>query len=258
MKKIVLLILVVFVVALSCHEISLSEELNAQSLEEFSKAYRYFMTLKPAADGSLRYIYADYAAHLHAWVVKNGRSELAWETASLGSPVTSLFVADIDANGEDEIAVSTARGRIIIYDADDYQRLHENFLEPFRTIDCMIAANIDDDPQSEIIFIAEDQLNIYDGSSAALEWRSPDNYTASEIGVANLDDDDQLEIVLNTGTIFDSRFFSVEQYSRKGDQTFGRRLKFLDMNGDGYPEIFGEEPGFALKIYDAYAQREVW
>jgi hypothetical protein len=258
MKKIALLILVIFVVGMSCHEVSVSQELSAQSLEKFSKAYRFFMMLKPASDGSLRYLYADYAAHIHAWVVKNGRSELAWETASLGSPVTSLFVADVDADGKDDIMVSTARGRIIVYDAENFERTHENFLEPFRTIECLTAANIDDDPQLEIIFIAEKQLNIYDGANAALEWRSPDPYEATEIGVANLDDDPQLEIVLNSGSIIDSRFFNNEPFSRKGGETFGRRLKFLDMNGDGHPEIFGEEPGFALKIYDAYAQREVW
>jgi len=258
MKKIALLVLVVFVVGMSCHDVSMSEELNTQSLEKFSKAYHFFMMLEPAKDGSPRYLYADYAAHLHAWLVKNGRSELVWETASLGSPVTSLFVADLNADGKENIMVSTARGRIIIYDADNFERLHENFLEPFRTIDCMTAANIDDDPQLEIIFVAENLLNIYDGSNAALEWRSPDPYEASEIGVANLDDDPQLEIVLNTGSIIDSRFFNLEPFSRKGGESFGRRLKFLDMNGDGHPEIFGEEPGFALKIYDAYAQREVW
>ncbi|MEJ2721132.1 MAG: hypothetical protein P8181_08310, partial [bacterium] len=169
-----------------------------------------------------------------------------------------VFVADVNADGKFNILVSTARGRIIIYDAYNFERLHENFLEPFRSIDCMTAANIDDDPQLEVIFIAEDHVNIYDGSSAALEWRSQDFYEATEIGVADLDDDPQLEIVLNSGIIIDSRFFNVETYSRKSGETFGRRLKFLDMNGDGHPEIFGEEPGFALKIYDPYAQREVW
>ncbi|UCH83774.1 MAG: hypothetical protein JSW50_15210 [Candidatus Latescibacterota bacterium] len=258
MKKIATLILVVFIVGLSCHEASTSSQLNAESLAELSGAYHFFMMLSPAADGSPRYLYADYAAHLHAWVVKKGRSELLWETASLGSPVTSLVVGDFENNGNEEIMVSTARGRIIVYDAVSFERLHENFLEPFRTIDCLTAANVDEDPQMEIIFVAENRLNIYDAVSAALEWRSQDTFQATELGVADLDDDPQLEIVLNTGTIIDSRFFNLEPYSRKGGQTFGRRLKFMDMNGDGHPEIFGEEPGFALKIYDAYAQREVW
>ncbi|MEJ2722213.1 MAG: hypothetical protein P8181_13925, partial [bacterium] len=71
MKKIVLLVLAVFTVGMSCHEVSLSQELSPEALDTFSKAYRYFMMLPPAPDGSPRYMYADYAAHIHAWAVRN-------------------------------------------------------------------------------------------------------------------------------------------------------------------------------------------
>jgi len=62
---------------------------------------------------------------------------------------------------------------------------------------------------------------------------------------------------LNSGTIIDSRFYTVEPFSLKSGG-FGVRMRLLDMNGDGYPEVFSETAGFALKVYDVYGQRELW
>jgi outer membrane protein assembly factor BamB len=256
MRKIALLVMF-FAFGLGWSQVSLSEELTAAGLGDLEKAYRYFFVLDKSDDGLLRYMYADVGAHVHVYVVKNGRSELEWETATLGSAVTALFVTDLDADKKKEIVVSTARGRIIVYDAQNYNRISENFIEPFESISCMTAANIDDDPHEEIIFIAENHLNIYDGESAAKEWRSQETYQATEIILGNVDDDPQMEIILSTGAIIDSRFRTLESSSVKTGG-FGTHLRLLDMNGDGHPEIIGETPGDVLKIYDVYAQREVW
>ena len=63
------------------------------------------------------------------------------------------------------------------------------------------------------------------------------------------------KIILDTGHIIDSRFFRIEQEVKAG---FGARIKLMDMNGDGYPEIVGENPDFSLRVYDIYAERGVW
>lgn len=257
MRKAMFLVFMMVVVGVSCRGVSMSEELTAESLKDFDTAFRYFIVLDGTEENPLRYMYACVGRHLHAYVVKKGRPQLDWETATLGSNVTSLFVTDVDANGTKDIMVSTARGRIIVYDVKTYERTHENFLEPFEKIECMVAANIDDDPQQELIFIADNRLNIYDGKSTAMVWRSQDEFSAAEILVANVDDDPQPEIILNTGKIIDSRFYN-EEPSNVGSGAFGSRIRLLDLNGDGYPEIIGETPGFELKVYDVYAQREIW
>lgn len=257
MRKVALLVAVFVALGLGCHEPSQSEEMATETLNELAKTYRYFFVLDPSKEGHPRFMYSDIAAHIHVYAIKKGRPEMDWETATLGSAVTALFVTDVDANGSKEIMVATARGRIIVYDAQTYDRMHENFLEPFESIDCMASANIDNDPQEELIFIAEKRLNIYDSKSRAMEWRSQENVQATEIVVGNVDDDPQLEIVLNTGLIVDSRFYTAEPSSMESG-IFGSRIRLVDMNADGYPEIVGETPGFALKVYDVYARREVW
>jgi len=257
MKKTALLVFMSCVFAAGCHGVSMSEDLTVDGLGDIATAYRYFYVLDKSEDGALRYMYGDVAGHIHVYVVKNGRSELEWETATLGSAITSLWVTDVTADGKKEIWVSTARGRIIVYDAQSYDRLYENFIEPFQTISCMTTANIDSDPQEEVIFIGDGQLNIYDGRGGALEWKSTATFLATEILLGNLDDDPQLEIILNSGVIIDSRFYSVEPYALKSGP-FGTRMRLLDMNGDGHPEILSETPGYSLRVYDVYGEREVW
>jgi hypothetical protein len=70
-----------------------------------------------------------------------------------------------------------------------------------------------------------------------------------------VDDDEQLEIIINTGFIIDSRFYNVEFES---DTPFGDRISLLDINNDGFPEVIGETPDFTIRVYDIYAQRELW
>jgi hypothetical protein len=60
---------------------------------------------------------------------------------------------------------------------------------------------------------------------------------------------------MNTGIILDSRFYTVEFQS---EVVFGDRIFLLDINDDGIPEIVGESLDFNLRIFDVYAEREVW
>ena len=72
---------------------------------------------------------------------------------------------------------------------------------------------------------------------------------------ANMDNDPQLEIILNTGIIIDSKFYNVEF---EWDRSFGARIELFDINGDGIPEIWGENPDFTLRVFDRYAERDIW
>jgi hypothetical protein len=234
-----------------------SQELNQQSITEFSTTFRYFLVLEKTENAPLRYMYADTGPHIHVFSIEDGKSVLHWESTNLGSPVTALLVKDVLADGRKSIIIATAKGRFMVYDADSYEFIMENFHEPFKSISCLTMANIDDDPQLEIIFIGDSRLNIYDSASGALVWRSQNEFSADEILVANVDDDVQPEIILNSGQIIDSRFYSLEQVNLDS-ASFGSRIRLLDVNGDGFPEIIGETKNYALQVYDVYAQRIIW
>ena len=119
----------------------------------------------------------------------------------------------------------------------------------------MVTADIDRDPQEELIIVADGTLWVYDGISKAVEFQSLRKYEVQEVILGNVDDDEQLEIIFNTGFIIDSRFFRVQF---EADSRFGDRIKLMDMNNDGFPEIIGQSSDFTLRIFDIYAEREIW
>jgi hypothetical protein len=254
MKKMTFLLLFL-VCGLSCREISYSDEARYTDVSKVAKQFNFFITLEGGEGEEDRFLYADTRQHVHIYVIKKGKPVLEWETTNLGSRVTSVFVRDLDHDGNEELVIATTGGRILMYDAKEYDLLWENLQDPFEKISCMTAENLDQDPQDELVFIADSFLYIYDSINKSLEWQSQEKFDAAEILLANLDDDEQPEIILNTGAIIDSRFYNLE-FQVEG--RFGNRISLMDLNGDGVPEIIGENTDFTLRIYDVYAEREIW
>ena len=163
-------------------------------------------------------------------------------------------------DGRNEIVISTAHGRILFYDTDRFDLTWENLQDRFERVDCITAANIDHDPQDELILIARNRgepskLYVYDTVHKNNEWRSTNTFEARQILVANTDNDDQLEIILNTGFVIDSKFFNIEWAA---DAPFGDRIMVMELNGDCYPEIIGTTKDYSLRVWDVYAEREIW
>lgn len=235
-------------------------EMSREALVKMSEHYRYFIML-PDADGQMRYLYADDGPHLHVYRVDERVSVLDWET-NVGSPVRGLQLVTTD-DGSKLIVVATVKGKIFAYGAGRYQLVNENLMEPFTDIQAMVVGELDRDSVKEVVVLGTKEgeekphLFVYDGLTRAIEWRSQETFNASEMLVANLDDDIQPEIILNSGYIIDSRFRTIEiDYIKEGG--FGTRLRLLDINGDGMPEIFGNTIGDQLRVYDPYAERRLW
>jgi hypothetical protein len=213
-------------------------------------------------DEPLRYVYADIGPHVHVYEVVDGKAEAVWETV-VGSPVTALLFKDLNKDGHPNIIVSTQNGRLIAFDGMNYERVWENFQEPFKSIACMTARNIDADPQDEVILVGESALSdgsfifIYDSVTRGLEWKSQESFVATEILVGNADSDPQPEIILNSGFVIDSRFYNVDLVKRERGG-FGEHLTLQDLNDDGYPEVIGRVANRSLQIYDLYAERDIW
>jgi hypothetical protein len=229
--------------------------IDVKALEQLTLRFPFAIQVGTPGSDDHRFLYADFQTHVHVYRVEEGELVLDWETTNLGSRVTSMFVTDLYADGKRKLAVSTAGGRILFYEMSDYSQAWENLQDPFDRIHYMVAHNLDDDPQQELVFIADNRMHIYDSLNKNFEWQSQSEFEANQIIISNVDDDDQPEIILNTGTIIDSRFYSIEF---QADNSFGDRISLLDINGDGFPEIFGELLDFNLKVFDIYAEREVW
>jgi len=218
---------------------------------------RYPMAVQVGTPGTegFRFVYTNSAARLHVFRVKSGKLTKDWETTDLGSRAASMFVIDLYGDGVLKLVVGTIRGRVLVYDFDSYSLEWENLQNRYTALDYLCPANLDNDPQQEIIVIADKIMTIYDGLNKNIQWLSDTQYAAKHVIVGNVDDDPQLEIILNTGRVVDSRFYTIEF---EADQPFGDRISLFDVTGDGYPEVFGEYSDFSIKVFDIWARRELW
>ena len=232
-----------------------SQKIDVDRLKTIADRFDLLFILEGVGDKPVRIVYADARQHVHVYRLEGDRTVVDWEATALGSRASALMVKDTDADGREEIVIATAEGRIVFYDAETYDLIWENLDAPFQNIECLVTENIDDDPQDEVIFVADSHLHIYDSLSKSKEWESQREFDAQEIVLGNVDDDDQLEIILNTGIVVDTRFYNVEFEAEIG---FGEKISLMDVNGDQIPEVIGETGDYTIRIFDLYAERELW
>ncbi|OQX84707.1 MAG: hypothetical protein B6D63_03980 [Candidatus Latescibacteria bacterium 4484_7] len=215
-----------------------------------------FAKVIPLDDGNTwGLMYADTYGKIHLFKATEKGWKLEWELTNLSSKVRNFFIRDVDNDGKYDIIICTFNGRVLVYSMDDYHLEWEDLEDNFSSIEAAAVANVDEDPQPELIILASKHIYIIDGLNKSRQWTSEREFSASEIIVENVDKDNQMEIVLNTGVIIDTRFLNVEF---EWGKPFGDRIITFDMNNDGYPEIIGEFADYSLRIFDVYTQREVW
>jgi len=200
-------------------------------------------------------IYADVYGKIYLKRATERGWAREWEVTNLGAKVKKFFILDVEQDGILDLVIATVAGRILIYRLDDYSNVWENIEDNFTSIEAIDVANVDSDPQMEFIFLAGGTLFIVDSIDKRRQWISQRKFTATELLVANVDKDEQPEIILNTGIVIDSKFYQIDL---EWDKPFGERLSVFDLNSDGIPEIIGEFSDYSLRIFDVYAQREVW
>ncbi len=196
------------------------------------------------ADSVKRLVYGDRQGLLHVLEFTEGRSREVWVSQSLKSSVAEVFVADVNADGVLEIVAYSHWGDIVIYNADSYELIWRSKDDEYATISTMAIENLDGDPQLELIFLGEaedasgerdSRLFVYDARHLAEERRGEQTLIGESIVVANLDEDAELEIAINTGVVIDARSLDFEWHFGGCD-----RMGYVDVNYDGTPDLIGE------------------
>ncbi len=200
-------------------------------------------------------IYVDVYGRIYLKRATNRGWKREFEITNLGAKVKSYDILDVEQDGVLELVISTMAGRILIYSLDDYTNTWENIEDDFTSIEAFDIENVDHDPQVEFIVLANGTLYIIDSIDKSRQWISERKFTATELIVANVDKDEQKEIILNTGIVIDTKFYVIDL---EWDKPFGERISTFDFNNDGIPEVIGEFSDYSLRIFDVYSQREIW
>ncbi len=212
-------------------------------------------------------VYGDELTYLHHLQAdENGNFREVWRSPSLNGEIRGVFVNDIDGDGESEIVAYTSQGDFFIYGLVNHNLKYKSPEGGYATINCMIIANLDDDPEKEILFIGvrpsdmppsgqqpAGHLVQFDPVSQFEEWTSQERYTATDMIIGNVDSDRDPEIVLNTGEILDIRFKALKW---KSDVPFGSRLYLIDLDNDGLLELVTEYNQAYIRVFDIDQRRE--
>ncbi len=226
--------------------------------QEFSRTMgRFYLTAELGTPGSANYqfFYADRSGHVHVYGMQDGVLERKWEVTTLGSRATCMEVADLYGDGKQKLVIGSVQGRLLIYDVATFQLEWENLQVRFNRVEHGTVANLDNDPQLEVILLADDNMFVFDSYNRTIQWNSTTKVLGKYVAVGNVDDDPQPEIVINNGQIFDGRFFNIQFQT---DQPFGDKIALVDMTGDGYADVIGEFPDRTIRLYDVWNGREIW
>ena len=243
-----------------------------EELSIFNVATANFRTIKVVIDDDYNLrgmVYGDGRGYIRILKADNEDTFTeVWKSPPLNSPIRGLFIQDLDGDGETEIVVYTADGNIYIYGYQSHDLIYKTPEGTYQNINCMVVANLDRDPQMELLFIGVKRGSVQAGSGEQAgnliqfdtktqfdEWTSSDLYTATDMLIGNIDSDPEAEIILNTGEILSTRFKNVKW---EIPIKFGSRLYLIDLDGDGILELVTEYGESYVRIFDIDQQREKW
>ena len=201
-----------------------------------------------------RIVLGDANGVVHVYESRGNGYEETWLSRYMEGSITGISVVDVNADSLTEIVVFTDQGRIHYLDTAAYNTIWSNTPGEYKQLSAPLVANVDDDPQPELIFCADGRLVIFDGRDQYEEWHSDQtNLVTTAILIADVDGDGMDEIVLNDGYVFDARSRTLEWQYASG---FGDRMGVLDVDNDGILELFGEFRGRFIRIFDVDLRRE--
>lgn len=191
---------------------------------------------------------------VHVYHLTNGRSREIWKSRPLDGFVEELIVTDMDADGLDDALVSrNSSGRIYVWALDGFRELYESLPGEYVNIACFTAANMDDDTATELVVVANQTIYYIDGINFTRQWTSLNNYDATQVRCGDVDGDNRIEIVLNSGQVLDGRTGNVEWE----DYRFNAWIELMDMNGDGVLDVITGGPGQPFRAFAVNYQSEI-
>ncbi|GGI71618.1 FG-GAP repeat domain-containing protein [Shewanella gelidii] len=179
---------------------------------------------------------------------------------SLPTDGNIIQIASYDSNndGKQEIFIATEHGISVIHE------LTQNATKLFSTekyIRSIAIADVDHDGRPEIAYLYSNSEYEYsdDGQVKVVQFDTPDTVEfvidmlgAKQIIFANVDNDSNLELISNSGLVYDSETWTNQWLS---GTEFGRRFVTTgDYNGDGISEIAGAGSWGDISIFSAQSK----
>lgn len=186
----------------------------------------------------------------------NGGYEQVWHSPVYGVTIVRILLADMNADGKDDVVVSLTDGAVRIYDGPTLQEIRR--LQLAASLKDLAIADLDGDGSKEFVTSDGIGVTVYNASSGALQWQVASG-GGSSIVVGNVDTDPAQEIVTTNyggkGYVLNCLSGAVEwEYVN----SFGARVRLADLDGDGMQEIIGASAWYKITIFDADLKSPAW
>lgn len=234
-----------------------------EELSLFNTPTANFRTMKVVIDDQYNLVgmvYGEELGFIRILTADNdGNFSEIWKSPPLNSEVRGVFVENLDRIGEAEIVAYTAEGNIFIFGYDTHEQKFKTPDGTYKGINCMLVANVDASPELELLFITDEGKMVqFDTITKFEEWTSSETYTATEMVLGNVDNDNEQELILNTGEVLSLRFKSVEWKMEGTLVQPNSRLYLMDVDSDGILELIVEYDQQYVRIIDVDQRREKW
>jgi len=198
-------------------------------------------------------------SYINMWyVVRKAESdyEQVWRSPLYGVTIVSMLLADMNADGKDDVVVVLADGAVRIYNGPTLQEIRR--LQFAASLKDLAVADLDGDGNKEVITSDGIGVSVYSAQTGALQWRIASG-GGSSIAVGNVDTDQAQEIVTTNyggkGYVLNGLSGAIKwEYVN----SFGARVKLADLDGDGLQEIIGAAPWYKITIFDADQKSPTW
>lgn len=201
-----------------------------------------------------RLVYGTYRGTLHLLETRDGKL-VESATRELWSPVSEMLGVDLDGDGQDEIIGYTKNARIFVLRGNDLQDIWNTLEGRFKRIECLTAADVDEDGQIELVLVADQRLRIHSGLRDTEEWVSVRPFTDNDIAIGDVDGDGKDDIVLISGLVLDPQFREVKWNYEPG---FGVEMDLFDIDQDGKLEVIGVGADGLVRVFDVDERRVKW
>lgn len=186
----------------------------------------------------------------------NGGYEQIWRSPVYGVTIVRILLADMNADGKDDVVVSLADGAVRIYDGPTLREIRS--LQLAASLKDLAIADLDGDGSKEVVISDGIGVNVYNAGSGTLQWQVASG-GGSSIAVGNVDTDPAREIVTTNyggkGYVLNGLSGAVKwEYVN----SFGARVRLADLDGDGMQEIIGAAPWYKITILDADLKSPAW
>jgi hypothetical protein len=198
-----------------------------------------------------RLLYATYTGTLH--LVESRNNQLATVLRrELWSPMKELLAVDLDGDGQDEVVGFTRDNRLVVLRGTDLGDIWNTPERRYNDLKALTVGDVDDDGEPELVFVADGFLRIFTALRDVEEWKSSIEFpNATDIEIGDVDNDQVLDIVFNSGLVVGALFRDVKWTN---DMPFGDQIDLFDIDHDGILEIIGVTGG-VVRIFDGDERR---